>query len=175
MAPTVKHPPLNEQAVPSPSGDWSASWSRDASSYEYKITLHASLRAKFAPLPWQGGLGDVSFLGEPIGFAVGLPILGLAYALRYLPRALSPRLHIDRKRVRFGLRTVSLDDLGAFVVETTGASSDLVTAVDGMPLLSCGRREALRRLRNELNEALFVVKYGRPPIAVKAGRMPYRG
>ncbi len=37
------------------------------------------------------------------------------------------------------------------------------------------RRETLRHLQNELNEALFVAKYARPPIAVKAGRMPYRG
>ena len=173
VRPHMGHPIGDETELVSRSEDWSTVWSRRASSYRYKASIHPSLRATFAPFSWQGGVGAMSATGEPLAFVVGLPLLGLAYALTYTPRFFAPRISIDRHRVRFGLRSLRLKDVGSFVVVTRKRASDLATRAQDVALLNCARpAEALFALRDELNEALFVVQHQTPR---PEARTPYRG
>jgi hypothetical protein len=150
VRPHLGHPVSDGSAAGSRSADWSTEWSRQASSYRYKAVIHPSLCAKLAPFPTQGGLSDLGFADEPISFVIGFGLLGLAYALTYTPRLLSPRISIDRRRVRFGVRSVRLKHVGSFAVVAT---------------------KALFALRDELNEALFLVQHQSPRVET---RTPYR-
>jgi len=165
VRPRVGYPPVGEAA--SPGTHWSATWSRRESSYEYEAVLHESMGAVFAPFGWQGGFVSA----HPIELVITLPLR----ALTYVPRLLSPRIRIDPRRVRFGLRSLRLKDVGAFVVTATSGRTHLTASANDVVLLDCQRApddEALRALRDEMNEALFVVQYQSP---LPAEGTPYRG
>jgi hypothetical protein len=131
------------------------------------MTIHDSMQVVFARFPWDwGGAAAI----DPAELALALPL----WALTYTPRLLSPRIKIGRRRIRFGLRSMRAEKVGAFAVMERGrGGSQLTDAEDLVVLLDCKQSaEALFPLRDALNEALFVVRHQSAPAKAVT---PYRG
>jgi hypothetical protein len=176
VRPHVGHPKTDEEA--GRARGWSTTWSRRGASYAYEARIHDALRASFAPFPshgWTWASDPLeNVLGVVVGAALAVPLLAARYSTRLLG---SPRVQINARRVRFGLRSLSVDEIGAFAATKDGRGSQLVAVAEhfvaDVVLLDCSRGvEALVPLRDELNEALFVVRRQAPLLSAET---PYRG
>jgi hypothetical protein len=164
VRPLIAFPTEKEE---SRSAHWSTMWSREGSAYRYRMTIHDSMQAVFARFPSEWGGGAMM---DPAEVALSLPFWGLTFA----PRLLSPRITIGRRRVRFGLRSLRMERVGAFAVVSREGGGSQLTAAEGLVvLLDCRQpAEALFPLRDALNEALFVVRHQSAP---GERGTPYRG
>jgi hypothetical protein len=129
--------------------------------------------ASFAPLVWENTWGGFASM-DAATMALSMPL----FALTYVPRLFSPRLVIDRRRIRFGPRFRRLRVVNDFRVRATrrGASELALDENLDEPLviLECSRpADVLRGLADTLNEALFVVRESPPP-PLPAPQTPYR-
>jgi len=148
---------------------WSSVWTLEDALPRYRIQLDKGLLgAAWAPLEWQDA--GAATLQDPTSAAILLPLYGISL----LPRLFPLRMSMTRRRLRFGVRAEPILDIASFVAVARATRGSQLMTAGRLPvsiLHSSRPPEALHSLRNELNEALFVLRYS---VAEEHGVSPYR-